>query len=143
MRFLKTLALLIATPILGGLGVRPASATSGGDVLSYHYDAASTGQYLTEPLLTATNVNAANFGKLFTYSADGQVYTQPLYKTRVAITTGSFQGTRNVVFIATESDSLYAFDAEGSTGNTPLWKDSFINAANNVTTVPVFGFKHW
>jgi hypothetical protein len=108
-----------------------------GDVLKYRADLGDSGQYLTETMLSATNVNATNFGKLFSYSVDGQVYAQPLYKAAVPITTGAYAGTtRNVVFVATEHDSLYAFDADGTAGSGPLWQTSFINPANGVTTVP-------
>ncbi|HEX4086950.1 MAG TPA: fibronectin type III domain-containing protein [Chthoniobacteraceae bacterium] len=110
---------------------------SGGNVTTFHNDAASTGQYLSEPLLSATNVNSTNFGKLFSYSADGQVYTQPLYVANVAITTGSYSGTtHNVVYVATQNDSVYAFDADYNAGAGPLWQVNFLDAANNVTTVP-------
>lgn len=119
-----------------GIFLSPRVRAAGGNVLTYHNDLASTGQYLTEPLLSATNVNSTNFGKLFSYSVDGQVYTQPLYMSGVSITSGSYQGTRNVVFIATEHDSVYAFDADGTTGSNALWQTSFINPSNNVTTVP-------
>jgi hypothetical protein len=111
------------------------AAAAGGNVLTYHDDCANTGQYLTEPLLSATNVNVNNFGKLFTYNVDGQVYAQPLYKSGVTVTTGSYQGTRNLVFVATEHDSLYAFDADISAGSGPVWQDSFLNPAVSGTTL--------
>ncbi len=102
-------------------------------LLTYHNDAASTGQNLAETLLTPANVNATTFGKLFTTTVDGQVYAQPLYVPGLTITVGTSQGVHNVVFVATEYDSLYAIDADSG---TVLWQDSFINPAAGVTPVP-------
>ena len=93
----------------------------------------SSGQNLSETTLTPSNVNSAEFGKLFSRTVDGQVYAQPLVKTGVSITTGSHQGTHDVIFVATEHDSVYAIDAH--TG-VPLWHDSFIAPNIGVTSVP-------
>ncbi len=103
------------------------------NVLSYHNDSSSTGQNLLETTLTPANVNANQFGKQLTTPVDGQVYAQPLYMSAVNITAGSVQGVHNVVFVATQHDSLYAIDAESG---AVLWHDSFINPAAGVTTVP-------
>src|ERR1700722_18592416 len=88
-----------------------------------------------ETVLTPANVNASNFGKLFSTTVDGQVYAEPLYVENVAITTGANQGTHNVVFVATQHDSLYAIDA--STGAI-LWQDALLTAQHGgtVTSVP-------
>jgi fibronectin type 3 domain-containing protein len=89
-----------------------------------------------ETILTPANVNSADFGKLFSTTVDGQVYAEPLYMENVAITSGTFQGTtHNVVFVATEHDSLYAIDA--NTG-TVLWQDALLTAEHGgtVTSVP-------
>jgi hypothetical protein len=102
-----------------------------GDVLTYHNDNASTGDYLTETQLTPANVKASTFGKRFSTPVDGQVYAQPLYKSNVNITTGVSQGVHNVVYVATEHDSLYAIDSDS--GNV-LWKVSFLSTG--VTTMP-------
>jgi hypothetical protein len=99
-------------------------------VLTYHNDNARTGQNLQETVLTPGNVNTATFGKLFSFPVDGFVYAQPLYVSNVPID-GQL---RNVVFVATEHNSVYAFDADRT--NAPLWHASFIDPASGVTTVP-------
>lgn len=117
------LCVLLAVPV--------AAFAAGGDVLMYHNDITASGAYLTEPLLSATNVNATTFGMVFKYTIDASAYAQPLYKSGVSITTGSYSGTtHNVVFVATENDSLYAFDADDAAGSNPLWDTSFLTGAN-------------
>ncbi len=105
------------------------------DVLSYHNDNSSTGQNLSETVLTPANVNTTTFGKLFSAGVDGQVYAQPLYVAGVNITTGANQGTHNVVFVATEHDSLYAIDADNG---AILWQDTLLHAVHGgtVSSVP-------
>jgi hypothetical protein len=103
------------------------------DVTTYHNDAGSTGANLNETTLTPTNVNSATFGKLYSTSVDGQIYGQPLVKTGVTITVGPNQGVHDVVYVATENDSLYALDAHNG---AILWQDSFINPAAGVVPVP-------
>jgi hypothetical protein len=98
-------------------------------VLSGHYDAFLSGGNTQETTLTPSNVNPNTFGNLFNSPVDGYTYAQPLYVPNLAIA----GGTHNVVFAATEHDSVYAFD--GDTG-TQLWKRSFIDPANGITTVP-------
>ena len=89
----------------------------------------------SETVLTPANVNSTNFGKLFSTTVDGQVYAEPLYMENVAITTGANQGTHNVVFVATQNDSLYAID---STTGTILWQDALLTPEHGgtVTAVP-------
>jgi hypothetical protein len=128
--------LLVGCPGGGGStssapGADPPSATSYTGTFTYHNDNRRTGQNLNETALTWANVNQAQFGKLFSYPLDGIAYASPLYVANVSI---SGQGVHNVVYVATEHDSVYAFDADGLIP-TPLWKVSFINPPA-ITTVP-------
>ena len=107
-------------------------------VFTEHNDKARTGQNLSETVLTPQNVNSKTFGKLFSYSVDGQIYAQPLYVPNVAILG---QGTHNVVYLATQNDSVYAFDADGLS-STPLWQDSFINPSQGITPVSCWSNGH-
>ena len=90
------------------------------DVLTWHNDLARTGQNLTETVLTPANVNSTSFGKLFVVSVDGQVYAEPLVVSGLSI---SGQGVRDVLYIATEHDSVYACDANDG---TVLWRRSML-----------------
>ena len=111
------------------------SAAGQVSVLTYQYDVSRVGVNPNETGLTPQNVNVNQFGKLFSYPVDGQVYTQPLY---VANLNMGSSGTHDVVFVATEHDSVYAFDADGpgASAGGPLWQVSFLNPAGGVTTVP-------
>jgi hypothetical protein len=90
-------------------------------VLTYHNDNARTGQNLKEYALTTSTVNSSTFGQLFSCPVDGYVYAQPLFVAN--LTVGGVK--HNVVYIATEHDSVYAFDAD-SASCAQLWKTSFL-----------------
>jgi hypothetical protein len=100
-------------------------------VLTWHNDNSRTGQNLNESALTLANVNATQFGKKFTRSVDGRIYAQPLYVPNVSI---PGKGTHNVVYVATENDSVYAFDAGGAP-TAALWHHAFTNPAKGITAV--------
>lgn len=104
--------------------------SSGVSVVTFHNDNLRTGQNLNETLLNTRNVNAQHFGKRVSYPVDGQVYAQPLFVPHVHLRGHYF----NVVYVATENDSVYAFDADQMHVVAPLWKRSFLHLPE-VTTV--------
>jgi hypothetical protein len=97
------------------------------NVVTYHYDNLRTGQNLNETILTQANVNSTTFGKLGAFTVDGRVDAQPLYLSAVTIPS---VGTKNVLYVATEHGSVYAFDADSINGNTStfLWKVSTLGS---------------
>ena len=105
-------------------------------VFTYQNDNQRTGQNNSEIALTPAGVRSATFGKLFTYPIDGYVRNQPLYMANVMI---PGQGYHNLVFVANEHDSVYAFDADGLQ-STPIWYVNFTDPANGVTTIPSSAF---
>ena len=100
------------------------SGSSGGgsaSVLTYHNDVARTGQNLNETTLTPSNVNSSGFGKIGFLATQGKVDAEPLYVPNLNI--GG--ATHNVVFVATEHDVVYAFDADNS---SQLWQTSVLGS---------------
>lgn len=95
-----------------------------GAVLTYHNDNARDGAFTGETTLMPSVVTSSQFGKLRSYTVDGQIYAQPLYVPKLSVS-GS---NHNVVFVATENDTVYAFDADG-TQTTPLWSVSLGTAS--------------
>ncbi|MGC2112719.1 MAG: hypothetical protein WA655_24580 [Candidatus Korobacteraceae bacterium] len=100
-------------------------------VTTYHNDNARTGQNTTETILTPSNVNPTHFGKLYSFPVDGYIYAQPLYLPQVPI---PGNGIHNVVVVATQHDSVYAFDADSPTPD-PLWRVNFLNPDAGITTI--------
>ncbi len=101
------------------------------NILTGRADISRDGTNTSETYLTPSNVNTRQFGKLLTFNVDGYVVAQPLYVSNLSI---PGQGVHNVVFVATQHDSVYALDADTL---TLLWHETFINSAAGVTTVPV------
>ena len=116
-------------PGAGGVNPVPAQRT---DVVTFKNDAARTGQNLTESVLTLTNVNPVSFGRLRFLATDGKVDAEPLYLSGLTV-----QGAmHNVVFVATENDSVYAFDADSG---AVLWHVSVLAGGETVNDLPPSG----
>lgn len=120
----KVAYLLVLTAIL------LAAADQSRMVTSQH-DNMRTGANVSEQILKPANVNVSQFGKVFSYPVDGAVFAQPLYLPNVDV---PGRGVHNVVFIATEHDSVYAFDADRAQ-STPLWHVNLLPPGDRVTTV--------
>jgi hypothetical protein len=123
-------AALVAA-IVGAVATAHAVERGFSGTFTYRNDNFRTGQNLAETVLTPSTVNAARFGLKFTDTVDGFIYAEPLYVPNVTIPS---QGTHNVVYVVTENDSVYAFDAD--VAGPPLWQTSFIDPANGITAVP-------
>jgi outer membrane protein assembly factor BamB len=108
------------------LTVQGPPMTNAPDVTTYHYDLARDGLNAKETILTQANVNPAQFGKIGFDAVDGKVDAQPLYLANVAIG-GQF---RNVLYVATEHDSVYAFDADSG---AQLWKTSILGSGETTS----------
>ena len=122
------MGLMARKHVLGAISVSLIAICSEGQllgqasVLTWHNDNARTGQNLQETILTPANVNASAFGKLFTIGVDGKVDAQPLYVPSLMI---PGRGIHNVLYVATEHDSVYALDADTGVG---LWHVSLVGA---------------
>ena len=103
------------------------------DVLTANYDNNRTNANLNEGILNTNNVNPTQFGKLWTYPVDGQVYAQPLYVHSLTI---AGTGTLNVLYVATMHNSVYAFDADGVGGTAPLWQVNLGSTVDPTTLLP-------
>jgi chitodextrinase len=98
-------------------------------VVTYHNNPSRDGTNTKEYALTTSNVNSSSFGKLFSCPVDGEVYAQPLWVPNLAIGVGN----HNVIFVATQNDSVYAFDADAKPC-VQYWKKSFLGTG--ITPVP-------
>jgi Bacterial Ig-like domain (group 2) len=105
------------------LTVTVATAT-GVNIATWHGDNNRSGLNASEELLSPANVGPQTFGKLFSYLVDGYVYGQPLLISNVTVNGSS----HNVLYAATERDSVYAFDADNYGSGAPLWKVSLLKA---------------
>jgi hypothetical protein len=118
----------VAAVVLFSLSAsRTTSTGASTDVVTYHNDVARTGQNLNETFLTPANVAAATFGKMRILATDGKVDAQPLFLSDLAI---PGVGVRDVVYVATEHDSVYAFDANA--GST-LWQVSLLGSGETTS----------
>jgi len=97
------------------------------DVLTWHNDIARTGQNITETILTPSNVNSAQFGKLGFYPVDGLVDAQPLQVSNVVT---SNKGTHNLLVVATEHSSVYAFDTDSG---SVIWQVSLLKSGETAS----------
>jgi uncharacterized protein YjdB len=131
------------TTITAALGGQAASVTAmvtappaagGVNIATWHVDTNRSGLNASERTLTPSNVTASRFGKLFSYLVDGYVYGSPLIMSNVAI-----NGTaQDVVYVATENDSVYAFNADSYGTGAPLWQVSLLQSGETpITNGPI------
>src|SRR5437762_12856114 len=110
----------------------PAWVYAQANVATQHNDSARTGANTQETILTTTNVNVSQFGKIFERTVDDEIYAQPLYVEGVSV---PGVGLRNIVYVATNNDSVYAFDADDPAASTPLWRVNYTNPAAGIVPV--------
>src|SRR6202165_5810580 len=122
-------AATLAGPMAGALALALSFGSAAQPVLQRGYDAGVSGANLAETTLNTSHLAPTTCGLMFTLPVDDNVLAQPLYVPNVAI---PLQGIHNVVYVATMSDTLYAFDAHA--GGAPLWS---VNFANLVGAMPV------
>lgn len=110
-----------------------ASTSTAVNIPMFHVDENRSGANLNETTLTPANVTASSFGKLFSYLVDGYVYGQPLLVSNLTMGDGT---THNVLFAATENDSVYAFDADSNAGTSAglLWQVSLLQSGETPVT---------
>lgn len=120
-----TLALTVSAPTTS-----TPTTSSPNDVLTYHNDNTRQGLYSNEIKLTLSNVNVTTFGLLGNYPVDGKVDAQPLYVSGLSLQTGTSTHIDNVIYVATEHDSVYALNA--SSGDQ-LWKSSILGAGETTS----------
>src|SRR5271154_5797088 len=131
MRMKSPLSSVVVLLVVAAGPLVPVAQAQFAGVLMQHNDLSRTGQNLQETTLTPTNVTQTKFGKLFSYPVDGQIYAQPLFVPNVNIA-----GVKHdVLIVATENDSVYAFDADGLSP-TVLWSVNFQNPAAGITAAP-------
>jgi hypothetical protein len=107
------------------------ATTTLAQIATSQYDNLRTGSTLNENILNPQNVNANQFGKLGAFKVDGAVYAQPLFIPSVEI---PGKGKHDVLFVATEHDSVYAFDADRP-GDPPLWQVSFLDKTRGASSL--------
>jgi hypothetical protein len=125
-------AILKANP--SAIGSATIEVTDFLGTLTWRNDNARSGANSQELALSPATVNSSTFGKLFSCPVDGYIYAQPLYVPNLAI---PGNGTHNVIFVATENDSVFAFDAD-SKSCVQLWHTSLIPWGSQAITTPNF-----
>jgi hypothetical protein len=131
-----TMTSRLEAPVLtGGFTVTTANLTA--DVFTWHYDTSRTGLNSNETTLTPANVTSSSFGKLGEFKVDGQIDGQILYLHQVNIPN---VGMKNVIYFATENDTVYALDAATFTGSTAtvLWSTSLLPIGETAATTTSF-----
>jgi hypothetical protein len=126
----KSEEIVVAPPPTAAPGVAPeddVARDTSNDILTFQYNLSRTGVASNETVLTPANVKAGSFGRVASLPVDGYVYAQPLFVSKVLTATG----LRDVVYVATQHDSVYAFDAATS---EPLWNVSLLESGE--TPVP-------
>jgi hypothetical protein len=113
------------------VGAATVWATNYPGMFTHHADQFRSGVNFQELALSPATVNHNTFGKIFARAVDGQIYAQPLIVTNLTIAGAK----HNVVYVATEHGSVFAFDADGKI-TAPFWQRSFINPSAGVTTIP-------
>ena len=103
---------------------------TGVNVTLWHYDTSRTGLNPNEASLAPSNVSAQTFGKLFSYQVDGYVYGTPLIMSNITVN----GAMHNVMYVATEHDSVYAFDSDNPGNGTPLWQTSLLQTGETPMT---------
>jgi Bacterial Ig-like domain (group 2) len=109
------------------------SAGTGANITTWHVDNNRSGLNARETSLTPTNVAPQTFGKLFSYLVDGYAYAEPLLMSNVTIN----GAVHDVLYVATENDSVYAFDADNYGTGAPLWKTSLLNSGEAPISGPI------
>lgn len=131
---LTWLPFTIATPVAQAHGGTHVAVTT------RSYDTNRNGANLQETILTPANVTAGSFGKLYERTVDGQIYAQPLYLADLEIPN---QGVHNVVYVATQQNNLYAFDADDPAAASPLWQVNLGQYAESVVNgTSDFGWRY-
>lgn len=115
------------------LTVNTSASTGSTDVVTHHYDISRSGVNSTETLLTTSNVNSTTFGKVGEFAVDGQIDGQALFLSQVAI---PGLGNKDVLYVATENDTVYAVDAKSISGSsaTVLWKTRVLPSGESPAT---------
>jgi hypothetical protein len=121
---------MVTASLSGISGNASLTVSAGANVATWHSDAQRTGLNPNEESLSPATVTPQTFGKLFSYLLDGYPYGQPLLVSNLAINSGK----HNVVFAATEKDSVYAFDADNYGSGTPFWQVSLLQSGEKPMT---------